>query len=179
MKKFLARCSSFVLIFFALSHVAAAALADDTVNQGAPGNRGSWPVKIVGTNSLDGGPGTNTVTTFNPAATTTSLTLNATPCTTAGGASCTIIYASFDYGPWPNVTITLRNSGANPIDNVLVEWSPNNSNFEVWDSTTFASLAAGASSSIAIAGNSRRYLRIEARAAAATTAVVTITANDG
>jgi hypothetical protein len=116
--------------------------------------------------------------TSAPTATTTSITTNGTPCTTAGGATCTIIYASTDWGAWPNVTITLRNSSAVVIDNVLLEWSPDGTNFEVWDSTSFAGLAAGAVKSMAISGNSRRYLRIEARAAStATNAIVNVTAN--
>lgn len=167
------------LVAFILLSTVAVAFADSTVNQGTPGTRGPWPVKTVGSSSLDGGPGTNTITTFAPAATVTGLSANGTPCTQIGGGSCTTIYAAFDYGVWTNVTITLKNVGANTIDNVLVEWSPDGTGFEIWDSTTFAGLTSGSVTSIAIAGNSRRFLRIEARAAAITTASVLITANDG
>lgn len=159
--------------------------AGTQVDQGAPGNMGPWPVKTVGGNSScspDAGTSCpSSVNTKYPTATTTALTGNATPCTAAGGATCTVIYASTDWGQWTDITITISNTdGADAITNVLVEWSPDNSRFEVWDSTTFAALAAGATKSIAISGNSRRYLRIEARAANnVTDAVVTITANDG
>lgn len=151
--------------------------ADTVVNQGTPGTRGPWPVTAGA-----GTTGTGTSSSLNaiyPTATTTPLTLNAVACTTIGGASCTVIYAATDWGQWSNLTISLRDSGANTIDNVLIEWSPDGTNFELWDSTTFAGILTTVTKSIAIAGNSRRYLRIEARAAAATTAVVTITANDG
>ena len=116
--------------------------------------------------------------TSAPTATTTTVPLNATACTAVGGASCTIIYASTDWGAWPNVTITVRNSSANVLENVLVEWSPDGTNFELWDSTSLDNLAAGATASIAISGNSRRYLRIEARSDdAVASVVVNITAN--
>jgi len=162
-----------------LAVLGAVALAQTQVDQGRPGKMGPWPVVLQGSSTTDGGAGTNAITPWYPAATTTSLSANATPCTTAGGASCTTIQSSIQLGVWTNVTITLLNGGANAITNVLVEWSPDNTNWEVWDSTTFAAIAAGAQSSIAISGNSRRYLRMEARAAANTSATVTITANDG
>ncbi len=152
---------------------------EQTVNQGTPGTRGPWPVTAGA-----GSSGTGTASSLNakyPTAQTTVLTINATPCTAIAGASCTTIYTATDWGQWSNLTISLTNTdGANAITNVLVEWSPDGTHYELWDSTAFAALAAGATKSIAIAGNSRRYLRIEARAAATvTSAVVTITANDG
>ncbi len=152
---------------------------EQTVNQGSPGTRGPWPVTAGA-----GSSGTSTSSSLNakyPTATTTALIANGAACTTIGGASCTIIYASTDWGQWSNLTITLSNTdGANAITNVLVEWSPDSTRWEIWDSTTFAALAAGTTKSIAISGNSRRYLRIEARGAAnVTSAVVAITANDG
>lgn len=181
-----------------------------TVDQGAPGKQGAWPVSVngavisSGAVTIDGGIlGTVTdvtnvatvatvtnVTTVGTLTTVTnpvtiapnltanniqeansgSLSANATPCTTAGGASCTTILASTNsFYLYQNCTIWLINTGGNTIDNVLIQWSPNNVNFEVWDSTTFASLAAGAVKSLALTGNSRQYLRIQARAAANTT----------
>lgn len=151
----------------AFAAVAVAALAGTLVDQGVPGNYGPW--KITSTASA------SAVTT--PTATTTSISSNGAACTTAGGASCTIVYASTDWLKYSNITITIRNSGANVIENVLVEWSPDNTNFEVWDPNTFANLAAGAIKSLGISGNSRRYLRVEARSSAGASAVVNITAN--
>ena len=105
-------------------------------------------------------------TTTSPTKTTTPLIGNATACTAAGGASCTIIYASTDWISYPDLTITIKNTDdTDAIENVLVEWSPDNTSFEVWDSTTFANLAAGAIKSLAVSGNSRRFLRAEARSA--------------
>ena len=115
--------------------------------------------------------------TTTPAKTTTTVSLNATACTTAGGASCTIVYASTEWLTWPNLTITVRNTGANALTNGLVEWSPDGTSFEVWDSTSLAGLAAGATKSVSISGNSRRYLRLEAQSASGTTTDVWITAN--
>ncbi len=147
-----------------------------TSNQGRPGAFGPWPVTGSGSSGTATVSGRNAI---NPAATTTVVASNATPCTTAGGASCTIVYASTNWQTWTNITITIRNSGANAFSNVLIEWSPDGTNFEVWDTTTFGTLAAGGIISLAIAGNSRRFLRIEARSASGATAVVNITANDG
>lgn len=153
--------------------VGGAALAQ-RVDQGMPGSYGPWNVRVQGGGGSDGGsPSTNT---YTPAATSTTINSNAVACSTAGGASCTIILASIEMLPWERVTLTVRNSGANAITNCLVEWSPDNTNWEVWDNTTFAALAAGAIKSIAIDGNSRRFLRVEAQSAAGSSSVVNITA---
>jgi hypothetical protein len=117
--------------------------------------------------------------TNTPSATTTAVGASGVACTTPGGASCTIILASTEIIGWSNVTITMRNSGANAFSNVLIEFSPDGTNWEVWDSTTLATLAAAAILSISISGNSRRYIRMEARSASGATAVVNLTMNDG
>ena len=166
-----------VLVFAALVY------AGTEVDQGKPGRYGSWPVNISSAVSgtangswvyLDGG-----YTTLTPTASALlrtanlqGIAVNATPCTTAGGASCTIILPSTSYQLYQNVAITIQNAGANTIENVLVEWSPDNTNFEVWDSTTFANLAAGAVLSMQFGDNSRKFLRIEARSASGSTAQV-------
>lgn len=105
---------------------------------------------------------------------TASLTLNAVACTAPGGASCTIIGPSLNVGDYSSIAITLRVSGGNPVDNVLISFSPNNANWEIYDSTAFAGLAASAIKSLEFTGNARKYMRIEARAAAATTVVVDV-----
>lgn len=151
----------------AFAAVAAVALAGTLVDQGVPGNYGPWKVTSVASSA----------SVSTPTATTTVLAAQGNGCTTAGDADCTTIYASTEWITYSNITITIRNSGANAITDVLVEWSPDGTNFEVWDNTTFAALAAGAIDSLAIAGNSRRYLRIEARSASGATAVVNITAS--
>lgn len=117
------------------------------------------------------------ITIHKPAAVV--VPVDADACTTAGDADCTIVYASTYWLPWPAMTITLRNSGANALSNCLVEWSADNTNWEVWDSTTFATLASGAILSMGISGQSRGYLRIEARSASGTTIVPIVTANRG
>lgn len=113
-----------------------------------------------------------------PTATTT--VVAATACATPSAAGCTIIYASTDWQMWSDITITVRNSDAtNVLTQVIVEWSPTGAagTWEAWDTTTFAALAVSTTKSLAISGNSRRYLRIEGGAAAAvTSAVVNITA---
>ena len=118
--------------------------------------------------------------TSAPAQTVSTVVGNVTACTAVGGASCSIIYPSTDWGSVPNLSIAITNLGAAVIDNVLVEWSPiaDGGGFELWDSTMFASLAASTTKSVAISGNSRRFLRIESRAAADGGPVhVTVTGN--
>ena len=118
--------------------------------------------------------------TSAPAETISTVVGNVTACTAVGGASCSIIYPSTDWGSVPNLSIAITNLGAAVIDNVLVEWSPiaDGGGFELWDSTMFASLAASTTKSVAISGNSRRFLRIESRAAADGGPVhVTVTGN--
>lgn len=183
-----------VIVGLALAvYVGAAQLVD----QGQPGRQGAWPVSVSGGTlslnssvTVDGGI-LDTVTTVgtvnaakpaqsaaytNSAAASNALSANVTSCTTASGASCTELYfdSTSDFLAYQNITIWVRNSGANTIDNLLIEWSPDGTNFEVWDSTTFAGLVAGAIKSLALTGNSRGYLRIEGRAAANTNAVITI-----
>jgi hypothetical protein len=173
MKKWISGFMTYVLLAASVSY------ADERVNQGA-GNPATQAWKVY-TAPPTPGPSASGRATYAPAATTTSLTANGVACTTAGGASCTIVLASIELISWTNVTLTIRNSdGADAITNVLVEFSPDNTNWEVWDSTTFAALAAGGILSLAIAGNSRRYMRVEARAAAdVTSVVVNLTMNDG
>lgn len=167
-----------LLALMALSSAAFAQASTVQANQGRPGAFGPWQVREYGV------AGTATTTSGRNAASPASaggisVSANGTPCTTAGGASCTIIYASTDWLQWTNLTITIRNSGSNALDNVLIEWSPDGTNFEVWNTDVFSALAAGAIKSLSFAGNSRRYLRIEARSASGATANVHITANDG
>jgi len=166
-----------LLFAMAVTGDAVAQSATVTANQGRPGAYGSWPTRSLGVAGV--ATTTSGRNAARPAATTTTVTLNATTCSAAGGASCTIIYAATDWIQWSNLTITLKNTGSNTLTDVLVEWSADGTNFEVWDSTTFAGLAAAGIRSLAIAGNSRRYLRMEARSASGTTTSVSITANDG
>lgn len=180
--------------------LAALVYAGTEVDQGKPGRYGSWPVSVsaisaTAVNVLDGGYTNvlNTVvvvpdggyTTIVPASVALLRTSNlqgipsnGAACTTAGGASCTIILASTNYQLYQNVAISIQNAGANTINNVLVEWSPDNSAFEVWDSTTFANLAAGAILSMQLGDNSRKFLRIEARSASGSTAQVYVDGTD-
>jgi len=72
----------------------------------------------------------------------------------------TTLLASTDVSKWSNVAITFNNSGANSLGTVQVEFSPDNSDWEVWDNTTFTGLAATTVLSMQITGNSRKYIRI-------------------
>src|SRR5688572_18371642 len=165
-------------VLLAMSLVAPPALAETIVTQG----NGSTSVRPWRVQATGGGSGSTTsaLNIYAPASTSTNLTANGAACTVAGGASCTTILASIELIEWSNVTITIRNSdAADTVENVLVQWSPDNSNWEVWDSTTFATLTAGQIRSLAISGNSRRYLRIQARASANSSTVVHLTMNDG
>ena len=85
------------------------------------------------------------------------------------GSAGTILDAT-DVSAWSNIAITLSN-GAGSLGTVAVEFSPNNSDWEDWDSSTFSSLAADTVLSLQIAGNSRNYLRIRSTDTPAATAV--------
>lgn len=154
------------------------AVAQSMVDQGQGSTSffAPWRVTAVG----GSGSTSSSLSTYTPSSTSTTLTANGAACTAAGGASCTVILASTEIISWSNVALTIRNSdAADPIDNVLIEFSPDNSNWEVWDSTTFASLTAGSILSLNLSGNARRYIRVEARAAANSASVVHLTMNDG
>lgn len=136
-------------------------------------------VIVAGKLIIDGGSITPTPPAASSSSTSTLATVlasNGTPCTVGGGASCTNIYGGSGGTSWlgyQNMTVTIYNSGANIVDNVLIEWSPNGTNWEVWDSTTFANLVVGSiPKSLALTGNSRHFLRIEARSASGATANV-------
>jgi hypothetical protein len=74
------------------------------------------------------------------------------------------VFAVQDLSLYSNVAITLVNNHAsNALQSCSLEWSPNNSQFEAWDTSTFAGLAAnGGIKSMQISSNSRRYFRIRA-----------------
>lgn len=153
------------------------AIAQNVVDQGAPGTQGSWKVTNVAPSPSPSGVSACNVKV--PAATNTTLNATGSACTAIGGAGCTTIYAATDWSPWGNITITIVNTGAsNTVTNVLVEWSADGTNYELWDNTTFAALGTTTTKSLALSGNSRRYLRIEAKSTSGTTVSVLITAND-
>lgn len=117
---------------------------------------------------------------------TQTIPANNTTCSTAGGASCTIVFPETNLLSWTNITISIKNTGSNALTDCLIEWSPPNvantaskGYYEVWNSTTFASLSAGSVLSLSFAGNSRAYLRIEGRSTSGTTLDITVTANGG
>lgn len=174
MKKVLSGFMAYVLLAFS-----SLAYGSEVVTQGA-GNTNTQAWKVYTTAPPSGSSSSGRATNA-PTATSTPLTANATACTVASGASCTIILASTEIIAWTNISVTIRNAdAADAITNVLVEFSPDNTNWEVWDAATFAGLAATAILSMGIAGNSRRYIRIEARAVAnVDNAVVNLTMNDG
>lgn len=92
--------------------------------------------------------------------------------TLTSGSVATILSSS-DVSQWSNVALTLKNGGAGSLGTVAVEFSPNNVDWENWDSSTFSSLSSGTVLSLQIAGNSRNWLRVRSTdtpAAAAVTA---------
>jgi hypothetical protein len=160
-------------------------LAGMEVDQGKPGRYGSWPVSVSSgslslSSSVTPDGGYTSIVPLGAAWSRTSnlvgVPSNGVACTTVGGASCTIIFPSTSLVLYQNMTITISNVGANAIDNVLVEWSADDTNREIWDTTTFSGIAAGVTKSLAMTGNSRRYLRIEARSASGSTAQVYVDA---
>lgn len=176
--------------------------AGTEVDQGKPGRYGSWPVSITGavvlTGSvvtIDGGnvvvsgnvlvDGGSITPTPSSAATLVSsnapgLGANVTPCTAPGGASCTNIIGGsggLNLLGYQNFTITITNTDAGALSNGLVEFSADGTNWELYNSTVFSALPAGTTTSLAFAGNSRRFCRVEGRSLAGTTVQATITAN--
>lgn len=107
---------------------------------------------------------------------TTTLTLNASACTSPGGAACTIILPSTDVAGWPNVTTYVKNTGANALTDVLIETSPNGTDWEEQVANTFDGLAAGAIKSANYIGH-YKYLRVEARSASGSSASVWLSAH--
>lgn len=121
---------------------------------------------------------------------TTSLVGNGTACTSPSGASCKVVLNSTRVLEWSNVAFTVTNTNPNGVDNILVEVSADNASWELWDSATFSAFPAGSDcgagscgigtvKSIQLSGNSRYYIRAEARAAIDTAFTVTLTMNDG
>ena len=78
------------------------------------------------------------------------------------GNAYSIVLASTDLALYANVALTLINNSANVLQSCSLEWSPNNSQFETWDTTSFAGLGVGLVKSMQILGNSRRYFRVRA-----------------
>lgn len=169
------------------------AIGGTLVDQGQPGKQGAWPTSVssgtittitnpvtVKTITTGGTPSNTAFETTGSFISTESVVIasNGTSCTTPGGASCTIIFGSGGVTllSFQNVTITILN-GSNVLTDCIVEWSVDNTNWENWDAQTFAGLPANTVRSLALSGNSRRYLRVEGRSAAGTTPFVTVTAN--
>lgn len=125
---------------------------------------------------------------------TTTLGVQASGCTTAGDTDCTVFgvcgaatsgglcsaaSAVYSIESFSNVALVITNSGANTLSDVLVEISNDASNWYVLDSTTYDELTAGTTKTSSLSANSYRFLRVEGRSASGTTAVVSVSVNDG
>lgn len=106
---------------------------------------------------------------------TTALAANASACSTPGGASCTVVLPTTDASAWNNVTVYVKNDGANVADDILLEASPNGTDWEELIPGTFDALAAGKVKSANYIGH-YAYLRVEGRAAANTSIKVYLSA---
>jgi hypothetical protein len=106
---------------------------------------------------------------------TVALAANAVACTAPGGASCTVVMQSTDASAWDNVTLYIKNGGANVADDVLLEASPNGTDWEELIPNTFDALATGKIKSANYIGH-YAWLRIEGRAAANTSLSVWLSA---
>ncbi len=79
------------------------------------------------------------------------------------GNDYSTVLAATDVQLYPNLAITVVNNSVNNLKSGSIEWSPNNTNWETdWDVSTLAGLTSSGITSLQIAGNSRRYLRIRA-----------------
>lgn len=72
------------------------------------------------------------------------------------------VFTATDVQLWSNLAITLVNNSVNNLKSASVDFSPNNSNWEVWDSSTFATLSSSTVLSMQVSSNSRKWLRIRA-----------------
>lgn len=81
---------------------------------------------------------------------------------------------------WSNISITVHNTGSNDLGTIAVQFSPDDSSWEDWETSCFSGLTAGEITSIQISGQSRNYLRLRANAqASATGVVIHVTLNNG
>lgn len=72
------------------------------------------------------------------------------------------VFNATDVQYWSNLAITLINNSVNNLKSASVDFSPNNNNWEIWDSSTFATLSSSAVLSMQISSNSRKWLRVRA-----------------
>lgn len=81
---------------------------------------------------------------------------------------------------WSNISITVNNTGSNDLGTIAVQFSPDNTNWENWETSCFSGLAAGAITSIQISGQSRNYMRLRANSQpTATGVIIHVTLNNG
>lgn len=98
-------------------------------------------------------------TSFAPV--TTILTSSTTEVSsTFTGNSYSVVFGPTDVSLFSNVALTIINNAATAILSASIEWSPNNSQFEVWDTISFANLQPATVKSMQISGNSRKFLRV-------------------
>lgn len=121
-------------------------------------NIGNTPVPVTGTVSIGN---TAIPVTFPTGSATNTLTGSVFQQTSSFlGATSQIIFASTDLSLWTNVAVTVVNNAATTLQSASLEWSPNNSIFEAWDTTSFAALPTATAKSMQILGNSRKWFRV-------------------
>jgi hypothetical protein len=94
------------------------------------------------------------------------------------GGSYNVIFGPIDLSLCSNFALTIVNNAATSLVSASLEWSPNNSQYEQWDTTSFAGLAAGGILSMQVSSNSRKWFRIRAIATNGSTDIY-INANNG
>lgn len=149
----------------------AEAVVSGTATYNYPGVYGGGPVKGSGTPYIGRGP----IDTYI----VNSASLSLSPSTVISTALSGVVYSqssSFntettwstvfnatDLSLWSNISVTVVNNSVHNLKSASLEWSPNNSNFEQWDTTTFQTLSSSAILSMQIGSNSRRYFRVRAQ----------------
>lgn len=113
-----------------------------------------------------------------PSAAVVPLTANAGVCSAADESGCTIVLPAVEVVGYPRFALTVY-AGAAILNDVLVQFSPrpDATMWETWDASIFSGLPASGVRSMQIGGNSRRWLRVKARAAANSSAEVYLTAS--
>ncbi len=93
------------------------------------------------------------------------------------GIMSSIILSSIDLLSYNAKCITIKNTGTNVIEDIVIQASPNNTDWEDYDDVTYANLASSEIISLQISADSHKYWRVIASSSAGSTSTVWVNAN--
>ncbi len=93
------------------------------------------------------------------------------------GAAPVVILSSVDMLAYNAKCITIKNTGINTIESIVIQVSPNDTDWEDYDSSTFANLLSSEIISLQISADSHRYWRVTGASSAGSTSSVWVNAN--